>query len=136
MKKILITVFRGTSSEALFQGTDYDILVLPSNREEDKRLLIQTITSQLNPDYILSFGQKPLIKDRITIERQASLEGKTFETTFDVPRLCENFQKHGIPARESQNPGTSFCNSIYWNGLNYLATKEKENLFMFLFSKI
>lgn len=125
-KRILLTAFRGTSAELLIKDVkDFETLLLPNNKVRDSELLIEKISAS-DYDYIISFGQRPNIKDKVHIETTARDGDACLNTGFDYGLLQQSFIKNGIPAKLSENAGTSFCNRLYWNGLRYLAEKAEE----------
>ena len=70
-RKILLTAFRGTSSELILKGfNEFPVLVLPNDKVRDSELLIATL-SKTHFDYVLSFGQQPNIKDKVHVETTA-----------------------------------------------------------------
>jgi len=120
-KKILLTAFYGTSAEHLIKNVkDYEILLLPNDKVRDSKLLIERISAS-DYDYIIAFGQRPNIKDKVHIETTARDGGICLRTEFDYRLLQKIFLQNGIPAKLSYHAGTSFCNRLYWSGLRYLA---------------
>ncbi len=131
-KSILLTVFDGTSSKLLFNGfKDAPILVLPSDKAKDSELLLETL-SKVHFDYVLSFGQRPNIKDKVHIETTARDGVVCADTVFDCERLRLLFEQNDIPAKMSQNAGTSYCNRLYWNGLKYIKEKALKTKMVFV----
>ena len=124
--KILLTAFRGTSAELLVRAMKgYETLLLPNDKVKDSELLIEKIKKS-DYDYIIAFGQRPNIKDRVHIETTAR-DGETrMNTDFDYERLQQAFLQNDIPAKLSHNAGTSFCNRLYWNGLRYLSEQQED----------
>jgi len=130
-KKILLTVFEGTSSELLLNGfKDFPVLVLPNDKVRDYELLIESLL-KAHFDYVLSFGQRPNIKDKVHFEITARDGELRLETTFDCERLTLLFEQNGIPTKLSQNAGTSFCNKLYWNGLKYVEDNDLNTKMVF-----
>lgn len=131
-KKILLTAFRGTSSEALLENiTEYEILLLPNDKVKDSQMLIEAI-SKVHFDYVISFGQRPNIKDKVHIETTARDKTKQLQTDFDCERIRQMFETHGLVAKLSENAGTSFCNRLYWNGLKHISEKHLETQMVFI----
>ena len=131
-KNILLTAFSGTSSELLLNGfKDFPVLVLPNDKVRDSELLIETL-SKAHFDYVLSFGQRPNIKDKVHVETTARNDELQLETVFDCERLRMLFEQNGIPAKLSHNTGTSFCNTLYRNGLKYIEEHESETKMVFV----
>ena len=76
--------------------------------------------------YIICVGQKPLMKNKITIETQA----KTNETILssDFPYISlEKALKDTYPYKNSKNAGTSYCNYIYYKALEYLQENRSDS---------
>lgn len=123
-KRILLTAFRGTSAELLIKDVkDFETLLLPNDKVKDSELLIKKISAS-DYDYIISFGQRPNIKDKVHIETTARDGEACLKTGFDYGLLQQLFIQNDVPAKLSHNAGTSFCNRLYWNGLQYLEEKE------------
>ena len=116
---ILFTVFGGSSAELLLREAGWQGLLLPSDKKKDAQLLISEISSG-KYDYIFSFGQKPGIKDKVYIETTARNQGDALETGFDCGRLADALRGCFMQAKLSDHAGTSFCNHLYWSGLEYI----------------
>ncbi len=129
--QILLTAFRGTSSELLVKAANYKSLLLPNDKVMDSRLLLQEIGAQ-SYDYIVSFGQKPNIKDKVYLELTARNAGGEQDTNFEYDRLKRALEANTIPVRISHRAGTSFCNALYWSGLHYLSRSGLRTKMIFL----
>ena len=130
--KILLTFFHGTSSELLLNDIKgYQVLILQNDKVRDSELLVDMLF-KTNYDYVLSFGQRPNIKDKVHIETTARDGELRLDTVFDCERLRLLFEQNGIPAKLSHNAGTSFCNKLYWNGLKYIAEHKLETKMVFV----
>ncbi len=116
--KILLTGFMNTSAELLLKNVS-NVLLLPNHKEKDRNLLIQRISKE-KFDYIICFGQKPVIKNKVKIEEVAHNTNGLICTKMNCKLLMDLFENEGINAELSKNAGTSYCNSIYWNGLSYI----------------
>ncbi len=129
---ILLTAFRGTSSERLISGKhDCPAVILPNDKIKDSEILISYISGN-NVNYIISFGQKPNIRDKIHIETTAQSGEVCIDTDFDCAKLQSLFEKAGIPAKISHNAGTSYCNRLYLNTLTYLRQSKADVKMVFL----
>ena len=106
-------------------------LVLPNDKVLDSQFLIKEMTLQ-NYDCIFSFGQKPNIKNKIYIETTARNGDSHINTSLDYNNLKRALETHGISAHLSGNAGTSFCNTLYWNGLNYIYSSCPDTKMIFL----
>lgn len=128
---ILLTGFGGTSSELLVKKASHKSLILPSNKIVDSQLLIEEIRLR-KYDYIFSFGQKPNIKDKLYIETTAKNMAKRLDTNLEYDKLKNSFEKNRLSVHISDNAGTSFCNALYWNGLNYIYNKGIDTRMIFI----
>ena len=128
---ILLTGFYGTSSKLLVKKANYKSLILPNDKIIDSQLLIEEISLQ-GYDYIFSFGQKPNIKDKIYLETTARNVAGYINTNFEYSKLKSALESENIPVQISHNAGTSFCNELYWNGLNYIYNKHLDTKMIFL----
>lgn len=130
---VLLTAFQGTASEKIIKifGDAYVKLILENDKSNSVEQLISAIDAY-RPDYIISFGQKPAIKDKIYIERSGREKSVICETDFDVERLQHAFASVGFSVRISDNAGTSYCNHIYVNGIKYLKETEYDGKMVFI----
>lgn len=129
---ILLTAFKGTSSEVLLrQVTEYEILILPNDRIRDSVMLLENIAKR-KYDYIICFGQKPIIKDKVSIECTGKDGIGCIETSFDCNELKSAFESHGIETKVSSNAGTSFCNQLYVNSLRYVLKYDMKTKIVFI----
>lgn len=134
-QKILLTAFCGTSAELLVRDmkpdSQYKILYLPNDKKKDSELLIQAL-KQETFDTVISLGQRPNIKDKVHIETRACKGNESIETTFDCKRLKVTLEQAGLVAKLSGNAGASFCNELYWNGLQYLKENKSDTKMVFI----
>lgn len=134
-KRILLTVFCGTSAEFLVKGIEldsqYQVLYLPNDKMKDSELLIDAL-QQEQFDYVISLGQRPNIKDKVHIETRACKGDLSIETNFDYEKLKCIFEQAGLSAKLSCNAGTSFCNELYWNGLRYINESQLNTKMVFI----
>ena len=134
-KRILLTAFHGTSAELLIKGAEsdlqYRVLCLPNDKMRDAELLIEVLTRETF-DYVVSLGQRPNIKDKVHIETRACKEELSITTSFNYEKLKSMLEQAGLPAKLSDNAGTSFCNELYWNGLRYLKESKSATKMVFI----
>lgn len=128
---ILLTGFRGTSSELLVKSADYQSLILPNDKIVDSQILLEEMERQ-RYDCIFSFGQKPNIKNKVYFETTAQKEGCRIDTNFNYEKLKSALESYNIPVQISGNAGTSFCNMLYWHGLNYIYDNCPDTKMIFL----
>lgn len=130
--RVLLTVFRGSSAEQLIKyANGFDTLILPNDKVKDSEKLIGLIADGAY-NYVLGFGQRPNIKNKVHIETNAR-NGKTaIETNFDYEALQRSFESNEISAKISHNAGTSYCNCLYYNGLNYIQQNNLKTKMVFI----
>lgn len=128
---ILLTGFGGTSSELLVKKASHKSLILPSDKIVDSQLLIEEVRLR-KYDYVISFGQKPNIKDKLYIETTARDMAKRLDTNLECNKLKKAFEKNKLSVHISDNAGTSFCNALYWNGLKYIYNKGMDTKMIFI----
>lgn len=127
---ILIVYFAGSSAEKLVGNTIYESVSLPSDKEKDGEILIDKMSKKVY-EYIICFGQKPGICDSVKIEKEAHGE-ETILSTVNCELLKDLFIQNGIVASISGNPGNSYCNNVYWNGLKYIKDNNQKVKFIFV----
>jgi len=129
-RSVLIAFFSETSAETLSKRFVFDKVALPSDKKEDVEILLSRLRKK-DYDYIICIGQKLGITDAIKIETEAHGD-ITLHSTADCDALSELFKQNGMEAEKSVKPGNSFCNNIYWHGLDYLRKNEKSSKLLFL----
>ncbi len=127
--KVTLLAFKNTSAELLVKGMDFPTVFLPSDKLQDSEIAKEEIQKS---SIIICFGQKPQIKNKICLELIAKNNGSTIVTNFDIESFKEKLEQQNISYSESQNPGTSYCNLVYWNSLNYIKDKRLNCKFLFI----
>ncbi len=121
MNKLLFTAFNGkrNSSKILLDNIiTENKLYLKNSFETSVKQFIKEITN-IDYDFIISFGQAPLEKDNLKIEIMASGED-IYKTEFDYLGLQKIFEKSKFKVLISNNAGNYLCNNIYYEGLKYI----------------
>ncbi len=130
--RILLTAFRGSSAELLISDwNEYPQIILPNDKIRDSELVIAAL-EQENYDYIISFGQKPNIRDKVYVETMGKQGAVCIETSFPWNRLRHLCQERGLSIVISTNAGTSFCNQLYYNGLQYIQQNDINTKMIFI----
>lgn len=130
--QILLTAFRGTSAEWLINGAvNYRTLLLPNDKIIDSEKLIEAILNE-ETDYIISFGQRPNMKDKVHIETTAKDGEFLINTNIDFEKLKTVFEQNDVISKISHNAGTSFCNQLYLNVLKYIYTNNMDTKMVFI----
>lgn len=93
--RILLAAFSGTSSEMLLEGMQEDKLFLPSDMQRDGELLTASI-AQKSYRYVICFGQKPVLQNKVKIERRALRQENAIYTEFPCDALKQLFEKMGL----------------------------------------
>ena len=131
-KNILLTAFRNSSAELLLKDVkNYKTLLLPNNQVKDSEKLIEIISTE-KFDYVISFGQRPNIKNKVHIETTAKDGEYQIVTNFDCESLNLLFTRTGMISKISHNAGTSYCNALYLNVLRYISTNALETKMVFV----
>lgn len=131
-RNILLTAFCGTSAAHMLEKErDCRTLFLPNDKVRDSEILIDAISKETF-GYVICFGQKPLIVDKVFIETTAGHGEISIKTNFDCEKLKQVFEQKGIAAKLSHNAGTSFCNALYLNGLRYIFQNHMETKMVFV----
>ena len=129
---ILLTGFSNTSSEQLLRFMhSYDTLLLPSDKLLDSAKIIRAM-SEKHYRLVICFGQKPNLKNKLSIETTARDAADVVQTTMDCRQLASIFCANGVPACLSHNAGTSFCNAVYLNGLRHIAAQDMNTQLVFV----
>jgi len=123
MKKENITIlaYKNTSAELIVKGLDFPTALLPSDKIKDSEIARAEIEKA---DIVICFGQKPQIKNKICLELIAKNQGEMIKTNFDLEPLKHLLETNNIAFTESHSPGTSYCNLVYWNSLNYIKAQK------------
>ena len=124
--------FCGTSAELLIKSVKkYETLFLPNDKVKDSEKLIDVITNE-RFDYVISFGQRSNIKDKVHIETTAKDGEFYINTNFDFDRLKALIEENGVISKISHNAGTSFCNKLYLKGLQYISQNNLDTKMVFI----
>ncbi len=129
MKRTLLIGFRGTSAQDLLTYCTMEPLVCENNKLICAEQIENAVKSH-DYNHIFCFGQRPNIKNKIHIETQAQMENAVLKTEFDCETLMEIFLQNKITAILSNNAGTSYCNHIYYKGLNANSDKSTKIVFI------
>ena len=124
-----LLAFQNTSAETLVKGMDFPIVLLPSDKIKDSEIAIAKI--QIS-ETIICFGQKPQIKNKICLELVAHNNEVTIPTNFELESFKKKLDENNITYSESQNPGTSYCNLVYWNALKFIRDNKCNCKFLFI----
>lgn len=132
LKTCLVTAFDGDdNSSKIICGklkADCQKIILPNDKNASCEMLKRELDSGLR--YVISLGQKPLIKNKISAEDTAKLNGKVL--TSNVETVAETIKNFGYDCYISHSAGTSYCNNLYYFGLEYIAEKNLKTEMFFL----
>lgn len=132
LKTCLVTAFDGedNSSRIICRRLKADCkkIILPNDKTASCEMLKRELDSGFR--YVISLGQKPLIKNKISAEDTAKLNGKVLKSS--AATIAEAIKKFGYDCYISHNAGTSFCNNLYFFGLDYIAEKHLKTEMFFL----
>ena len=91
--------------------------------QNDKTILCRQISNALSKntyDRIIMLGQRPLLKNKVSLELKAYKEKQEIETNYDLTNLYDRLKNFDIMFKISTNPGTSFCNCAYFHALSLI----------------
>ena len=128
-KKLTLLTFQNTSAELLVKGLDFPTVLLPSDKIKDSEIAKAEIEKS---SIIICFGQKPQIKNKICLELVAKNQSEIINTNFELEPLKHLLETNNIAFIESHSPGTSYCNLVYWNSLNYIKDQKLNCKFLFI----
>ncbi len=125
MNRIILAGFDGKDNPAKLITELADIpcrkLLLPNDKQHSVELLMSEIHRE-ETGCVVFLGQKPVIKNKISVERCAKKNGKKLYTPLDVTVSAQLIRDNGYAAYISENCGNSCCNHIYGicleNGIN------------------
>lgn len=131
--KVLLTAFKNTSSERLIHFFDdsFAKLILENHKEYSTSQLYSELEKH-RYSHVISLGQKPVIREKIYIEKKAKNGDVSYETTADIQAMKNEFEKNGLAVHLSENAGTSFCNNIYFYGLQYINDSGSDTKMVFV----
>lgn len=132
---VLLTAFKGkgNSSKLLLDkisGKNITKKFLTNSFDACEREIMRYI-SEDSPEYIISFGRKPLI-NRLCVETAACHDGLRIGTNFDISFLKAVFARYEIPFEVSDNAGNYLCNHVYYKGLEILKQSMSESKMIFI----
>ena len=128
-QKLTILAYKNTSAELLVKGLDFSTVFLPSDKIKDSEIARAEIEKA---DIVICFGQKPQIKNKICLEMIAKNKNEIINTNFEIEPLKHLLETNNIVYTESYNPGSSYCNLVYWNSLNYIKKQKINCKFLFI----
>ena len=71
-------------------------------------------------------------RNKLCLELIAKNNGATIATNFELESFKKKLELQNVSYSESQNPGTSYCNLVYWNSLKYIEEKKLDCKFLFV----
>lgn len=132
MTNILLTAFKNTSAEYLIREMKVGrSIYLPNDKVKDSEILIDAMSKE-SFDLVISFGQRPNIKNKVYIETTAKKGLSSIDTAFDCEKMKHSFENAGIITKISNNAGTSYCNELYYNGLRYIEENRLKTKIVFV----
>ena len=130
--KFAIAGFKGNtnSSKLLLDQIKLDIkkVYLSNDKKKSVDELIEVLD---NVDFIIVFGQKPILKDKICIELSATIDYHVMSTKYRIKTIKE-YCEGKYAFKESNNGGTSYCNNVYYYSLNHIKEKNLNSQIVFI----
>lgn len=120
MNRVILGGFDGKNNPARIITEKADVpcrkVILPNDREQSVKALFDEI-DRAETSVVVLLGQKPCIKDKISVEPKAKRGCETLRTAMDVTVSTELIRENGYAAYISRGCGTSYCNDIYFECL-------------------
>lgn len=136
IKKVLLAGFEGSNNSAkilldrLSSKTNIEKLYLKN--DFDKCAFHITNQIQKNTyEFIIAFGQKPVIKS-IYIERFGYVNEQKYKTTFEYDSLKDLLIDNGYKVKLSDNAGNYLCNHVDGTGLSYIEQQKLLTQYLFI----
>lgn len=92
---------------------------------------IEKLFSEKHYDYVILFGQKPLIRS-LFIELCCKINDDVLETNFPLEKLMEDLKENHIKYKLSRRTGNSYCNFLYYHTLKYLKERQIDTKVIFI----
>lgn len=132
---VLLTAFRenNNASKLLLDkvnGGNITKKLLTNSFDGCEREILRYI-SVYNPEYIISFGYKPLI-NKLYIETSACCDDLCISTNFDISFLIKSLQGVNLPFKMSDKAGNYLCNYVYYKGLEFLKQSNSKARMIFI----
>lgn len=132
---VLLTAFKGNnnSSKLLLDKVNGGNIIkklLTNSFDGCERELLRYI-SIYNPEYIISFGRKPLI-NKLYIETSACCDDLCISTNFNISFLIKSLQGVNLPFKLSDKAGNYLCNYVYYKGLEFLKQSNSKAKMIFI----
>lgn len=98
--------------------------------ENNKQVSVaQLLKAAEKYDAICMFGQKPVLKNKVCVERRAVLNGEKLCPDFDFEGIQAFFEDR-YPLKFSDNAGTSYCNNLYYHAIKQFYETNKKLVFI------
>lgn len=132
---VLLTAFRGDNNASKLlldkvNGGNITKKLLTNSFDGCEREILRYI-SVYNPEYIISFGRKPLI-NKLYIETSACCDDLCISTNFDISFLIKSLQGVNLPFKMSDKAGNYLCNYVYYKGLEFLKQSNSKARMIFI----
>lgn len=129
---ILYTAFNGktNSSKVLLDNIESDNKLYLKNSFEGS---VEQLYKELNNkkyDLIISYGQAPLDKDIIKIEKTARGD-EIYNTDYDYSIIKNSLEKE-YKVILSSDAGNYLCNNLYYHGLKYIKDNKIKTKMIFI----
>ena len=132
---VMLTAFKGNnnSSKLLLDKVNSGNItkkLLTNSFDGCERELLRYINIY-NPEYIISFGRKPLI-NKLYIETSACCDDLCISTNFDISFLKKSLQGADLSFAFSDKAGNYLCNYVYYKGLEFLKQSNSKAKMIFI----
>ncbi len=116
MNRVILMGFDGKNNPARIVTEKADVpcrkVIVPNDREQSVKALFDEI-DRFDTSVVIMLGQKPCIKDKISVEPTAKCGDRALHTAMDVTVSAGLLRENGYKAYISKGCGNSYCNHIY-----------------------
>jgi len=126
--KVLLTGYQGGKGDLSTTETLLDKVSIKCDKflftnDFDKIKEEVSMLIQRDYDYIIMFGQKPLIKS-LSVEIECFFDNEYEYTNFPLKMILEPLKKYDIDYEVKESPGNSYCNFAYYQMLKQLESRK------------
>lgn len=116
MNRVILAGFDGKNNSARLITEAADVpcrkVILPNDKNQSVKVLFDEI-DRADTSVIVLLGQKPCIRNKISVEPTAKCGCEILHTPMDVTVSAQLIRERGYAAYISRGCGSSYCNNIY-----------------------
>lgn len=134
--KVLLTGYQGgkgdlSTTETLLDkvSIDCDKFLFTNDFDSIKEEVAELILKDY--DYIIMFGQKPVIKN-LSVEIECFFNNEYEYTNFPLRMILNPLKKYNIDYEVKESPGNSYCNFAYYQVLKQVESHKLKTKVIFI----